>query len=76
MAKSPRRHPSSGRVPAQVRFFPSFSEHQRESLFHTARAVVYTPQARPPHACATRVTQLLLSPHAGVSGVLVLTGGL
>ncbi|KAK9831856.1 hypothetical protein WJX81_002186 [Elliptochloris bilobata] len=28
----------------RVRFLPSFSEHHREGLFHTARAVVYTPQ--------------------------------
>ena len=43
----PWLHLLSGCVQAQVRFFPSFSEQQRESLFHTARAVVYTPQACP-----------------------------
>lgn len=30
-----------------VRFVLSFTEQQREGLFHTARAVVYTPQVRP-----------------------------
>jgi len=41
-----RQAEASGAAASQVRFLPSFTEKQREGLFHTARAVVYTPQAR------------------------------